>query len=174
MTALFAAAVCLVLVVFQTTVMADLAIFEGFYDLPVTFVVYLALYRRIKESLPIVVTIGFVMDSLSAAPFGLYLSGYLWIFAGIRWIMRYFHLRTSAMVMFIVPLAVVIETFFSLTALSLQVQGRIGLPAVSTRVGVQLFWALLTGPLFLMVYESIHGRIEKWAADWKAERNGFP
>jgi rod shape-determining protein MreD len=172
-TALFAAVVCLVLVVFQTTVMADLALFEGFYDLLVTFVVYLALYRRTKESLPIVVTIGFVMDSLSAAPFGLYLTGYLWIFAGIRWIMRYFHLRTSAMVMFVIPLAVAIETLFTLTALNLQVQGGIGFRAVSTRLGGQLFWALLTGPLLLMFYESVHTRIEKWAADWKVERNGF-
>jgi hypothetical protein len=169
---IFAAVVCLVLVVFQTTVMAELPIVAGFFDLMVTFVVYLGLYRPARESVPVIVCVGFVMDSISAAPFGMYLTAYLWIFAGIKWIMRYLHVRTSALVLFVVPVAVAIETLLSVTALELQVPGGLAALSVPNRAGQHLLWALLTGPFFLMAYEAVHGRLEKWAADRKIERNG--
>jgi cell shape-determining protein MreD len=173
MTAAFSAAVCLFLVVFETTVMADLPILEGFFDLLVTFVVYLGLYRPVKESIPVIVCLGFVMDSLSAAPFGLYLTGYVWIFVGIKWLMRYLQVRTSALVLFVVPLAVAIQTILSLAAIGLQPHGSIETQPVMNQVGGHLLWALLTGPLFLMFYEAFHDRLEKWAAARKVERNGF-
>ena len=173
MTAVFAAVVCLGLVVFQTTVMAELPIVEGFFDLLVTFVVYLGLFRPAKESVPVIICVGFVMDSISAAPFGLYLTAYLWIFAGIKWLIRYLQVRTSALVLFVVPLAVAIETLLSVTALELQVPGGLTAHSVPSRAGQHLLWALLTGPFFLMFYETVHGRLERWAADRKTERNGF-
>ena len=173
MTAAFSAVVCLTLVVFETTVMPDLPVLEGFFDLVVTFVVYLGLYRPAKESIPVIVCLGFVMDSLSAAPFGLYLTGYIWIFAGIKWLMRYLQFRTSGLVLFVVPLAVAIQTVLSMTALGLQNQGTLETQMLMNRIGGHLLWALLTGPLFLMFYEVVHDRLERWAADRKVERNGF-
>jgi hypothetical protein len=173
MTYLFYAVVCLSLVVFETTLMADFVLFEGVYDLLVTFVAYLGLYRSGKESLPVIVCLGFVMDNLSGAPFGLYLTAYLWIFASIKWGIRYLQIRTSALVMFVVPIAVVIELILSMVVILMQVPGAVSVPQFSQRLGGQLFWALLTGPFFLMFYEVFHSRIEKWAVDRKAERNGF-
>jgi hypothetical protein len=171
-TLIFAAVVCLGLVVFQTTVMAELPIVKGFFDLLVTFVVFLGLYRPAKESVPVILCVGFVMDSISAAPFGLYLTAYLWIFAGIKWLIRYLHVRTSALVLFVVPVAVAIETLLALTALELQVPGGLAAHAVPNLAGQHLLWALLLGPFFLMFYETVYGKLEKWVADWKAERNG--
>ncbi len=173
MTVLLSIVIALALVVFQTTVMADLPVLEGFYDLLVPFVVYLGLFRPAKEGIPIVVCTAFVMDGLSAAPFGLYLTGYLWIFAGIRWIIRYLQVRTSALVLFVVPVAVAVETLFSLTTLGMQLQAGIGFHAVTEKVGMHLLWALFTGPFFLLFYDAVHDRLEKWAVDRKAERNGF-
>ena len=173
MSYLFYALVCLSLVVLETTIIADIAIFDDVYDLLVTFVAYLGLYRSTKESIPVIVCLGFVMDNLSGAPFGLYLTAYLWIFAGIRWGMRYLQVRTSALVMFVVPIAVFIEQTLFAAVLFMQTPSGISAPLFSKRLGGQLFWALLTGPLFLMFYEVFHSRIEKWAADRKAERNGL-
>lgn len=173
MTYLFYIAVCLTLVVLETTLMADLVVFRGIYDLLVTFVVYLGLYRPARESLPVIACLGFVMDNLSGAPFGLYLTVYLWVFAGIKWLMRYLQVRTSALVMVVVPIAVFIELSFSVAVILMQAPGEIPASAVSRLLGGQLFWALLTGPLFLMFYETVHSRLEKWTAERKAERNGF-
>jgi rod shape-determining protein MreD len=173
MTYLFYAAVCLALAVFETTLMADLVILQDMYDLLIPFVVYLGLYRPVKESLPVIVCLGFVMDNLSGAPFGLYLTAYIWVFAGIKWGMRYLRVRTSALVMFVVPLAVFVELVLSMTVLMMGASGGVAAPLVSRRLGGQLFWALLTGPLFLMFYEVVHDRLEKWTAERKAERNGF-
>jgi cell shape-determining protein MreD len=173
MTYLLYAAVCLTLAVVETTLMADSVVFRDGYDLMVPFVVYLGLYRPVKESVPVIACVGFVMDNLSGAPFGVYLTAYLWIFVAIRWCMRYLHVRTSALVMFVVPAAVLVEMLFSVTVLLMKARAGVPGDLVSRRLGGQLFWAMLTGPLFLMFYEAVHGRVEKWALDRKAERNGF-
>ncbi len=173
MTYLFYAAVCLSLVVLETTILADTVIFGGVYDLLVPFVAYLGLYRSSKESLPVIGCVGFVMDSLSGAPFGLYLTVYFWIFAGIKWGMRYLQIRTSALVMFVVPMAVFMELILFMSVLLMQAPAGVSVALLSKRHWGQLLLALLTGPFFLMFYEVCHIRIEKWAADLKAERNGI-
>ena len=71
------------------------------------------------------------------------------------------------------PIAVFIEQTLFAAVLYMQTPSGITAPLFSKRLGGQLFWALLTGPFFLMFYEVFHSRIEKWTADRKAERNGF-
>jgi hypothetical protein len=67
---------------------------------------------------------------------------------------------------------VAIETVLSVTALELQVPGGLTAHSVPNLAGQHLLWALLIGPFFLMFYEIAHGKLEKWAEDRKAERNG--
>jgi hypothetical protein len=164
---LFYTAVCMVLIVVQTTVLAN----AFFYDLLIPFVVYLGLFRSARESLPVIIVLGFAMDNLSGAPFGLYLTVYLWSWVGIKWLMRYLHIRTSALVFSVVPLAVCLEALISITVLAMQTSPITD--GMGGRIAWQLFWALITGPPFLVFYETARGRIEKWAAERKAERDGL-
>ena len=76
--------ICLFLVILQTTIMPHLSVPGRFYDLLVPFIVYLGLFRSVRESLLIVVFVGFIMDNLSGAPFGLYLTTYFWLLIGVK------------------------------------------------------------------------------------------
>jgi len=75
---------CLFLVILQTTVMPYLPLLEKFYDLLIPFIVYLGLSRPVRESLPFVLFLGFIMDNLSGGPFGLYLTTYFWLYVGVK------------------------------------------------------------------------------------------
>ena len=75
--------VCLLVVVFQTTLPMHFAMFGGMYDLFLLFVIYLGFYRTIREGFPFVIFFGLAMDALSGGPFGLYLTGYFWLYISI-------------------------------------------------------------------------------------------
>ncbi len=75
---------CLFLVILQTTIMPYLPLLDKFYDLLIPFIVYLSLFRPVRESLPFVLFLGFIMDNLSGGPFGLYLTTYFWLYVGVK------------------------------------------------------------------------------------------
>ena len=79
---LFNISACLFLVILQTTIIPYLPLLDKFYDLLIPFIVYLGLSRPVRESLPFVLFLGFIMDNLSGGPFGLYLTTYFWLFVG--------------------------------------------------------------------------------------------
>ena len=75
----FNISVCLLLVILQTTIMPYLPPLDKFYDLLIPFIVYLSLSRPVRESLPFILFLGYIMDNLSGGPFGLYLTTYFGI-----------------------------------------------------------------------------------------------
>ena len=86
MTYLLYSVTCLILLLAQTVILPDIPGLVIYYDLVLLFVFYLSLFRPIRESLPIVLILGFIMDNLSGAPFGVYFTTYFWIYFGIRWV----------------------------------------------------------------------------------------
>ena len=72
MTHFFHICICFGLVILQTTIMPYFSLFDKFYDLLSPFVVYLSLFRSTRESVPVILFFGFIMDSLSGWAFGLY------------------------------------------------------------------------------------------------------
>jgi cell shape-determining protein MreD len=172
MTYLFYTAVCVVLIVIQTVFMQYMPLFDRFFDLLVPFVVYLGLFRSPRESLPVIICLGFVLDNISAAPFGLYLTGYIWIYAGVKWMIRFLHVRTSLLIFFVVALAVLLEDLLLLLSMSMSGQ----LPpaeSASRKIFMQVFWALVTGPIFLIGFEFLHSRVEGWVREHRPEKNGM-
>ncbi|MDP3284795.1 MAG: hypothetical protein Q8M56_10250, partial [Desulfobacterales bacterium] len=69
------------------------SILSGFYDLFILVVIYLGLYRNLRESLSVILFLGIIMDNLYNGPFGLHMTVYLWLYATIRWSSVYFHVR---------------------------------------------------------------------------------
>ncbi len=78
-------AVCLGMIILQTSVMPYVPLFHRFYDLVALFIIYLGLYRPVRESVLLIVFVSVVMDTLSGGPFGLYLTTYGWIYVGVVW-----------------------------------------------------------------------------------------
>lgn len=172
-TYLFYLFICLFLIIFQTAILPNFSIFKNLYDLSIPFVLYLGLFRPFSEGLPIILLLGFVMDSISGVPFGLYLIAYLWLFIAMKWIIKFLHTES----IFILPLAVVIGVLVENILLIVMV-GVLEDDIKFLRIAIgnfsgQLLWVLLTGPFYLVFINFIHQKIGKWAQEFPSEKNTF-
>jgi rod shape-determining protein MreD len=171
MTYCFHILVCLCLIVIQTTVMPHIHLFERFYDLLTPFVIYLSIFRSNRESLVIIFVFGFFMDIISGGPFGLYTTAYVWLFIGVRWAITFLHIGDSLLLPFVVALGVLAENLIFIgTSVMFEQSSRITETMVSTII-VQVLWAIFTGPLFLMLFNSSHRRWDRWVNEIFMKKN---
>ncbi|MDL2329420.1 hypothetical protein LJC71_06730 [Desulfosarcina sp. OttesenSCG-928-A07] len=123
------------------------------YDLMGPYAVYLAIRQRHEHAVPVIVLGGIIMDGLSGGIFGMYLSIYLWMYAGVRQVIKYFHAENILIVMILIFLCVSFES--AAIAFSVLVLTPVIGPAerLLPIVGKQVFWGTVTGPflLFLLV-----------------------
>jgi cell shape-determining protein MreD len=168
MTYCFYIATSLFLVVLQTTVLPYVPLFEQFYDLLIPFIVYLALYRPVRETFPIVFFFGYLMDGLSGSPFGLYITIYFWLFLGLRWITTFLRVGNTLLIAFVVPAGVVLEAIVFFVAFVLQGADSHYL-LKSARVALaQVLWSLVTGPLLLMGFHVLKSVVDSWTGGFLA------
>jgi cell shape-determining protein MreD len=141
---------CLLLILVQTTIVPHFNIFREIYDLLIPFVIFLSICLPVRESLPFILVLGFIVDNLSGSPFGLYLTFYFWLFVSMRWIIKYLRAGNKLFLSLIVIAAVLIENILVMGTFAFF--GPIGqLPAEAVKnIALQTFWALVTGPLFLL------------------------
>jgi len=170
MTALIYIFICLGFVVLQTTLFPLVAWLDGFYDLLIPFVVYLGLFRPVKEGLPVAFFLGLAMDTLSGGAFGIYSTTYLWLYGGIAWLIGFLHFKNSLLLPFVVVIGVFLENMVFLGTVKLgHPEGALPLGFLRT-VSVQLLWALFTGPLLLLLIRDLHCSWTKWVAEKLGER----
>ncbi|MBT8370913.1 MAG: hypothetical protein KJO34_08120 [Deltaproteobacteria bacterium] len=152
---------CLFLVILQTTVMPYLPLFDRFYDLLIPFIIYLGLVRPIRESLPFVFFLGFIMDNLSGSPFGLFITTYFWFFVAVKGVTKLIQVTERLVViMLIVAAGVLVENLIFLGAFVMfgpddHLSGN-----AAKVIATQVLWAICTGPLLLMVFKNLHGRLD--------------
>ena len=144
------------LIILQTTIMPHLPLFKNFYDLPALFIIYLSLYRPARESLPVVIFLGFIMDSLSSTPFMLYITAYFWLFFSVRGIAKTLRLEGSFRLPFIVTSGVLIENLIFIGTVFILDSGFRFSIAVVRSIAVQSLWAICTGSLFLVSFDYCH------------------
>lgn len=159
---IFFAFTSLVLILIQTTVIHNFRILEGFYDLFLLIVIYLGLYRNLRESLPVILFLGIIMDNLCTGPFGLYMTVYLWMYATIRWSSVYFHVRNKLFMVFAVALGVLFENLVFIGSFLFfnpdsQYPGHI-----PENILVQILWAFISGPFFLMFINRAYNTWSGW------------
>ena len=148
----FYVGVCLFLIILQTTLLPFIPLLENMYDLLIAFVIYLGLYRPIREGLILVFLLGFLMDNLSGSPFGLYLTTYCWLFIGVKLITTLFQVGNRVLLSVVVAAGVLIGHGIFITSFAIQpADTRLPENAAQT-VFIQFLWALVTGPLLLMLF----------------------
>ena len=153
--------ICLVLVILQTTVMPYLSLLDRFYDLLIPFIVYLGLSRPLREGLLFVFFLGFIMDNLSGSPFGLYLTTYFWLFIGVKGITQLLQVgRRVFIITFLVASGVLAENLIFLGSFAIfSPEQQFAGDAVKI-VAVQILWALLTGAVFLVIFQNMHNWLD--------------
>jgi len=161
----------LCLIVIQTTVMPHIPLFARFYDLLAPFVIYLSIFRSVRESMIIVFVFGFFMDIISGGPFGIYLTAYVWMFIGVRWAITFLHVGDGLLLPVVVTAGVLMENLvFIGTSAMFEQSSRISETMVSTII-VQVLWAIFTGPLFLMLFNTSHRRWNLWLNEILVKKN---
>ena len=149
----------LLLIIIQTTVLPYFSLFNGFYDLLIPFVIFLIICLPLRESLPFILVLGFIMDSLSGSPFGLYLIVYFWLFVSLRWITRYLRVSNKLLLSLFVIGAVLVENVLVTGTLTIFGAGRQFSPQAVKMITLQLLWTVFTGPMFLLALLTIHKRL---------------
>ncbi len=162
MTILFYILVSLFLVVIKTTLIPGIPFLEKFYDLLIPIIIYLSLFRPLREGLPIVLFFGLIMDSLCGGPMGLYFTTYIWLFVGMRWLGQF--LQAGNLVLFATAVAggVAFEIIILLCYMLLLAPAAI-IPADTTKtVMLQLVWAFITSPLIMLIISWAQKQIDIW------------
>ena len=147
------------LIVFQTAVRPQIGLLTGIYDVLIAYILFLGLYRPLKESLTVVLVSGFAMDSLSGGSFGLFLTTYLWAFTITRQMTHFLHPGNLVLRFFIVALGVVIQNGVYMGVATVLEDMTLAPASIKQTALTQLFWALGTGFVLVTVFQQIH---RKW------------
>ena len=171
MTYAFYTFLALVLIVFQTAILPRLLNLGGFFDLLITLVIYLGLFRPARESIGFIVVLGIVVDSLSASPFLLYVTAYFWVFVAVRWLNGVLQIGMRFRFPVIVTLGVLVENVVILLAvgtLSTELQSP---SALGMQILGQLIWALFLGSLFVILFSFLYDRWERLVGEYIVRRS---
>ena len=163
---LFYMGLCLLLSTIQTTIMPYLSVFKQHYDLLLVFVLYLSLYRPVREGLPVVFFLGLVMDNLSGSPLGFFVTAYFWIFIIAVWGTRFLHAANRILILIVVAAGVLIENLIFLGYLAMLDEGLRNAREVFEKMVRQMLWALFTGPVLLMLIRASHKRFQNWSNEF--------
>ncbi len=162
MTILFYILVSLCLVLIKTTLMPGLQIIDKFYDLLIPIIIYLSFFRRRLEGIPVVLFFGFIMDNLCGGPMGLYLIIYIWLYLAMQWLSQFLHTGSFVLLTLAVAIGVAFEIAVLLAYMAfLAPNASIPVDAGKT-VLLQITWALVTGPLILVIIAWTQKQLDQW------------
>jgi cell shape-determining protein MreD len=162
MTYCFYICVCLCVVIFQTTIIPHISLFHHFYDLLIPFIIYLGLFRPVREGILFILVPGFLMDNLSGGHFGLYLTTYFWLFIVVKLVIQYVHARNTVLLLFIVAAGVLMENIIFIASVSMSVPDSQFIAITIKTVIFQILWAVCTGFFFITFFNHIHKKLGKW------------
>lgn len=169
MTYVFYSILGLVVLVTQTAIIPELTGTQGPYDFMALIIFYLGLYQPFRQSLPMVFIFGFIMDSLSGAPFGLYITTYFWVFVGVQWVTRFLRVRNIILLPLLLAFGILAENILFMGTLFF-IGGIPPLPMEQlARVISQVLWAVVTGPFLVLFFRLLHTRWDSWAIEMLTE-----
>ncbi len=170
MTIVFYILVSLGLVLIKTTLIPTFPMFDKFYDLLIPIIIYLSLFRSVREGIPIILFFGIIMDSLCGGPAGLYLTTYIWLYAAMRWLSQFLHTGNMVLAALAVAIGVVFECMVLLGYLVILAPSAIVPTDAAKTVLLQTIWALTTGPVILIIIGWSQKQLDIWKArifpDW--------
>jgi cell shape-determining protein MreD len=155
----------LCLIIIQTTIIPFLYFLGRFYDLIIPLVLFLSAHRPIQKGIPLILTIGFIMDCLSGGVFGLYCIAYMWLYLIVGWLTSYVHAHSTILLIFMVAVGTVIENIFFIVT-SKSATALFSLESLQSFV-TQSLWAIVTGAFMLIALESIQNMWYRWSVEIK-------
>lgn len=161
MTVIFFAFLWLVFIIGQSVILPAVFGWGFVYDLTIPIVVYLGLFRPLREGAAIVFALGLVMEGLSGGPFGIYMTAYYWMFIMLKWLISLFNFQSTLLTPFVVGAGVALENAVVLFMMSVGGSDPSAIAGVFRHMVIQVLWALPTGPFILMAIGTLHGSFER-------------
>jgi len=149
MNVLFYLLLSLALVIVQTTLVPEIAFFHCCFDLLIVNVLYVSLFGSHGFFIIYVGVLGWIMDCLSGAPSGFYLSSYLWIYIFVQLLRHVVHAENFIFIPVISAFAVVVEHGFLIFILLAKQGGWFFSVTDMLAMGKQILVAFFMIPLFL-------------------------
>ena len=159
MTYLLHVVIGLMLIVFQTTIRPQIIILNGLYDVLIAYVIYIGLFRPLKEALFMIVVFGFAMDSLSGGLFGLFLTTYFWIVLISYQITRFLHPDNRVLRFLSVGFGVMIQNGVYIAMIMILEDLTFAPAPIKQTAVTQVVWALATGFILVTAFRHCH---RKW------------
>ena len=171
MTYVFYTLISLVLITLQTTIMPGLALWGNFFDLLVAFIIYLGLFRPLRESIAFILILGLVADSLSGTPLMLYVTSYFWVYAGVRWLNKVLQIGMRFRFPIIVASGVLLANVIIAVAILLWMPGLASASILVRTAASQLIWAFFLGSLLVIFFNVLHNGWENLVEQWLIRRS---
>lgn len=151
------------LVIVQTSIIPHMPGILKFYDFLVPLAVYFSLYKPLSHGLPVLAAAGLVMDMLSGAPIGIYLTTYLWVFLAFRRVARWVGIKDHLLFSMLAVLGVVFENLiFSVALISSSPRVFFIVDSLEL-ILLQVLWTVVTAPFLWLGFKYCfgdYGRIE--------------
>jgi rod shape-determining protein MreD len=171
MTYVFYSITSLFLIVLQTVILPDLPILNSVFDLTAMFVIYLGLMRSAREGIPVVLMLGVIMDNLSGAPFMVFITTYFWLYVGVRWLARILQVGMRFRLAVIIVAGILLENVIFILAFG-GVDALRQMPSTTAgKILPRLLWALIFGPLLILILEQTHRIWDRWVRTFLIRRS---
>jgi len=171
MTYVFYSITSLFLIVLQTVILPDLPILNSVFDLTAMFVIYLGLMRSAREGIPVVLMLGVIMDNLSGAPFMVFITTYFWWYVGVRWLARILQVGMRFRLAVIIVAGILLENVIFILAFG-GVDALRQMPSTTAgKILPRLLWALIFGPLLILILEQTHRIWDRWVRTFLIRRS---
>ncbi len=172
MNLLFYLILWLVLTLFQTVLLPLFPVFRFMYDLQIPLVLFLGLFRPLREAIVAVIVIALIMDGLSGGPFGIYCTTYFWLFGLVTGLVGFLHVRNRLLLPFVVVCGVAFENAVGWLVRAMGTASFAVPPGSGRVLVVQMGWAAVTGPPMLLGMDWLTRHWEQWIALRQARRDG--
>ncbi len=144
------------LILFQSTVIPALFGSVNIYDLLIILIIYIGFFRSMAESLPVVLLLGVTMDSISGGAFGIHTTTYLWLYTVVAVVIKYLHVDSRILLIVAIVAGVLWENAVILITIVIKNLGGGFSVAFIKIIGVQILWAIFTGPIVFYLIKNIH------------------
>ncbi len=162
----------LFLILTQTTASPYLPIPENSYDLTAICIFYLGIYRPFSEGISVIMVLGFIMDSISGTPFGLYITIYFWLYLGIKWLLQYLHGGSLITLPLVVALGILVENIFIMSTSAVMFPDWTLSMYIVRKIAYQVLFAACTAPLIIMLIKTVHLRLAGMIYGFYDKENG--
>lgn len=150
------------LILFQTSVCWVFSFHPLCYDLLLPLIMFAGIYRPAYEGVLLVPVLGFFMDQLSGAPFGLYLTTYFWLYLAVILAKRLVHVKNLLFLMIVSLAAVGLENTLAFLSTVCRGPGYRSCESIITSVGIQAVVAAATAPLLVLGIRRLFCKWNKW------------